>query len=47
MQKNETIEKAIKDRNIQLLRESLGNICYVDANFSIGEFDRSSRKIKK
>ena len=37
MQKNETIEKAIKSRNIQLLRESLGNICYIDANFSTGE----------
>ena len=46
MQKNETIEKAIKDRNIQLLRESLGNICYVDANFSIGEFDSTIGYIK-
>ena len=46
MQKNETIEKAIKDRNIQLLREALGNICYVDANFSIGEFDSTIGYIK-
>lgn len=46
MQKNETIEKAIKSKNIQLLREYLGNICYIDANFSTGEFDSTIRYIK-
>ena len=40
MQKYEAIEKGIKEKDIEGLRESVANICYVDRNFSNGEFDQ-------
>lgn len=40
MQKYESIEKGIKEKDIKGLRESVGSICYVDRDFSDGEFDQ-------
>ena len=44
--KYDTIEKAITDNNITLLRESLGGLAYCCRDFSDGEFDRTLKYIE-
>ena len=39
MQRYESIEKGIKEQNVESLRESIGSICYTCRDFSDGEFD--------
>ena len=40
MQKYDAIEKGIKEKDIEGLRESVGSICYANRDFSNGEFDQ-------
>lgn len=41
MQEYEIIEKGIETKDIALLREAIGNICYTCSDFSDGDFDRT------
>ena len=46
MQNYETIEQKIADNDVSSLRESIGNICYIDRDFSSGEFDEVLRYVE-
>lgn len=47
MQKYDTIEKGIKNNDVQSLRNALGNICYISRDFSDGEFDEVVKYVEK
>lgn len=40
MQKYDAIEKAILEKDVNRLREAMGDICYTNRSFSDGEFDQ-------
>ena len=44
--KYETIEKYIKENNVDALRTCISNISYIDRDFSYGEFDRLVRYVE-
>ena len=44
--KYETIEKYIKENNVKALRICITKICYIDRDFSNGEFDRVVRYVE-
>ena len=46
MRKYDEIEKGIADNDIERIREAIGSICYVDRDFSKGEFDRVLRYVE-
>ena len=46
MRKYDEIEEGIADNDIERIREAIGSICYVDRDFSKGEFDRVLRYVE-
>ena len=46
MAKFEAVESGIAERDVEKLREAMGNICYTDRSFSTGEFDNQLKNIR-
>ena len=46
MRRYEEVEKGIAENDIERLREAIGTICYVDRDFSSGEFDEVLRYVE-
>lgn len=46
MQRYEAIEQGIARRDIRALREAIGTICYLDRDFSRGEFDEAVQYVE-
>lgn len=46
MQRYEAIEQGIARRDIRALREAIGTICYLNRDFSSGEFDEAVRYVE-
>ena len=46
MRRYEEVEKGIAENDIERLREAIGTICYVDCDFSSGEFDEVLRYVE-
>lgn len=46
MQRYEAIEQGIARKDIRALREAIGTICYLNRDFSSGEFDEAVRYVE-